>query len=372
MGKSQAYNDLLRFLYLASAGLQDFNDSLGHVSRFFDSQFVAFLNTNALDLAAHVPFAVGMSVEQSSDYCQNWAHRNILIQVCISDLIAGRAVQSGDYFTNAEFARSPFFNEFMKGIDAFFNAGVVIGTHGDFVCTLVMGRGRDLGPYAADEVCYLAALKPHVEAALEINSHLNLLKSELAARTSALDQFTTGVCFLGADLKIINANQVARQALQEGRFVKSLNGSLAKGQVSSSELEKLLRAMSLGAAQSQQIRLVSDVHDETCFLSAFPVSSADEFWWVESHQTRYVLFIGNKFALENHCRSLLQNEYGLSAREVELVALLVKGKSLVAAAHGLGIGHETARSQLKSVFMKMNIHSQSELAVTVSRLNAVH
>jgi DNA-binding CsgD family transcriptional regulator len=59
--------------------------------------------------------------------------------------------------------------------------------------------------------------------------------------------------------------------------------------------------------------------------------------------------------------SLLSQAFGLTSAEAKLAARLADGTSLTEAAEELTISRGTARSQLKTVFMKTETHRQSQL-----------
>jgi DNA-binding CsgD family transcriptional regulator len=69
----------------------------------------------------------------------------------------------------------------------------------------------------------------------------------------------------------------------------------------------------------------------------------------------------------------LENSFRLTHAEARLVVHLVQGTSLKSSAEALGIRYETARSYLKSAFLKTGTHRQAELVLrvfhTISRLN---
>jgi DNA-binding CsgD family transcriptional regulator len=61
----------------------------------------------------------------------------------------------------------------------------------------------------------------------------------------------------------------------------------------------------------------------------------------------------------------LEDRFDLTRAQARLVVHLVAGASLRSCAEELGIKYETARSYLKSAFLKTGTHRQAELVLTV-------
>jgi DNA-binding CsgD family transcriptional regulator len=370
MNQTAVFNDLVKSLYLASAGLEDINQCLQNACRLFRSNVGIFLTTNTLDFTGQIPVGIGMSEQHKKLYGEEFAQDNPVLKACLPALMAGKVANSSDYFTDSEIEKLPYYHEFLKKIDVFYNAGFVVGSQGDSIYALNMARKRSSDTLSTGELRLMAALKPHAEAALDIGAHINQLKSESQSKSSVLDKMTVGVCFLDARLKIIEANLIARQILSDGVMLRSVNGHLESGRAAQSCMQQALASLRRGIRSSCRLKLNSS--GPSCFMSVFPVMDADTFSWVDAKETRYMLFIGAELKPGQHCKQFLAREFGLTDRELELVSMVVGGSTLVRAAKHLQISHETARAHLKKVFLKMGIHSQSELAVTVSRLNSIH
>ena len=63
--------------------------------------------------------------------------------------------------------------------------------------------------------------------------------------------------------------------------------------------------------------------------------------------------------------AFLKDKFGLTPAQSRLVLRLVAGDSLRLSAAALGIGYETARTTLKSVFRKTKTHRQAELVTMI-------
>ena len=60
---------------------------------------------------------------------------------------------------------------------------------------------------------------------------------------------------------------------------------------------------------------------------------------------------------------------GLTMAEARLASVLNRGLSLVDAAKQLGIAHNTAKVQLRSVFAKTGVHRQAQLVALLATLS---
>ena len=68
--------------------------------------------------------------------------------------------------------------------------------------------------------------------------------------------------------------------------------------------------------------------------------------------------------------TLLRQAFGLTNAEVRLAVMLARGIGIGDASGRLGIGRETARTQLRTIFEKTGTHSQAQLAALLSRFPA--
>lgn len=64
----------------------------------------------------------------------------------------------------------------------------------------------------------------------------------------------------------------------------------------------------------------------------------------------------------------LQESYGLSARETEVMELIARGNSMAAIADRLVISENTVRTHAKHIYTKLDIHKRQEL---LDRLHAL-
>jgi DNA-binding CsgD family transcriptional regulator len=86
-----------------------------------------------------------------------------------------------------------------------------------------------------------------------------------------------------------------------------------------------------------------------------------------SRQPAVLVLVSDPEAKPRAAPELLAQLYGLTAREAELVTLLLDGLDLRDAAERLALSINTVRTHLRGVFNKTGTHRQSELVALVLR-----
>ena len=295
MNDNSAMNELVKTLYLASSGLEEIDLFLDKAGSVFNSHLVGCIATDRFDHSTQMPFFKGISETDVVEYNTYFADKNALIKASIRELLRGEVVTSAETFTNAELSQTEFYAGYMKKHDAQYTAGFMITSLNETFYTLIIARPYAMGAIAPREKQMLSTLQLHASAAIHLGSHLNSLKSAIKAKSGALDQLNTGVCILGGKLKLLEANVAARDFLGNGCFLISQNGHLTGGATSNRQLTRLLHELSNGMVKSsRRVRILDSSSGTECYLSIFPILDADEFWWVDSKQSKYVLFIGTQ------------------------------------------------------------------------------
>ncbi len=367
------FDDLVRTIYLVSSGLENIDYFLDHASAVFKSHLVGCIKTDKFDSSTQMPFFKGVSDSDKENYNNYFADKNVLITASIRELLCGEVVSSDENFTLAELRSTEFYDGYMRYLDAQYTAGFMFASTPESFYTMVVARPNSMGAYTKQEKRMLGALRTHAQSAMQINSHLNSLKTAVKISSHALDRLNMGVCTLGSGLQVIDANEAAKAIFDKGIYLSTQFGRLAGGSLSNPTLAGLLHKLSTGTiTSSRQARLLGVRPGAECLLSIFPVLDSDEFWWVDSSQVRYVIFIGTQLKPNETSLAFLEKEFALTKRELEVLSQLVQGGSLTSLARTLRVSHETVRTHTKSIFRKMDVHSQAQLAVKVLSLSSVY
>jgi DNA-binding CsgD family transcriptional regulator len=182
---------------------------------------------------------------------------------------------------------------------------------------------------------------------------------------------------LNAKLEVLSANKQAKQILtsKDGVFLR--RNSLRCSQSSDQQkLEDACHELMERARDDEQAR-------HTCSISIDRTSS-DTKWDVHIRivEKQNVVFGegGPELVLllqgpVRDCapsQSRLIEMFGVTPAEAKLIAHLVDGLTLTAAAEALGVSRNTARAQLSSIFTKTGVNRQTQLVKLVSDAFATH
>lgn len=66
--------------------------------------------------------------------------------------------------------------------------------------------------------------------------------------------------------------------------------------------------------------------------------------------------------------AVLKSAFGFTTAEARLASRLATGETIETASDALGIAKDTARNQLKSIFVKTSTHRQAELVAKIASL----
>lgn len=238
-------------------------------------------------------------------------------------------------------------------------------------------RIGDAPAFSQDDRVRLESIVPLMDNALKLysaythNSFVEELYEEL------LGSMDIASVIVNAKLEVLSANQQAKQILtsKDGVFLR--RNSLRCSQVSDQQkLEDACHEL-MGRARDDELAR------QTCSISIGRTSS-DRKWDV------YIRTVGKQnvvfgeggpelvLLLQGPVRdcapsqSRLIEMFGVTPAEAKLVAHLVDGLTLTAAAEALGVSRNTARAQLASIFTKTGVNRQNQLVKLVSDAFATH
>jgi DNA-binding CsgD family transcriptional regulator len=234
---------------------------------------------------------------------------------------------------------------------------------------LSLGRPAARGPFKAQETALLGWVLPHLAGAVLVRRRLGDLLAAAEAPRSVLKLLDRGVILVDAASRMAYANPAAAKVLarRDGLAVDRGGALMGARPGDTGRLRRLIRLAA--AAGSGNGLLAGGVvalprpQGRPYVVQVLPLAPETDLESVPHFAFRpaVVLLVSDPDTRPVLAEHRLQQAYGLTRAEAVLTARLVEGLSLREAAEALGIGQNTAKSQLKAVFAKLEVTRQTAL-----------
>ena len=285
-------------------------------------------------------------------------------------ILPGRIIQGVEIWPEESFQKSVFYNEFLKRYDVCEMAAVLAGRSAHVFEALSFYRSPCETPFEKEQLAILQTIVPHLQTALAIRRRFLTLESRVSDLETALDQLGTALVLLDAEAKPILANRAARQICdqRDGLDLSASRLSAHEPSENARLREIIARAISVGRNKSTEhggAMLVSRIDKRPLQILAAPFISHG---LAAPRGAVAVVFISDPEQKPALRSQILRELYGLTQAEARLSLLLLDGGSLAETADVIGVTHETARSQIKSVLHKTGTARQGELIRLLSSL----
>lgn len=275
----------------------------------------------------------------------------------------GRAFTSGQLCPFEELVRTEFYNDFL------FRYGVVHGMFGlverDVTswASVSLYRGPLSCEFRDSDLDTLSLLVPHIQRAFKLHFQFSELKEHADGIESALNMLATGVVFLGHKNSVLFMNTGAEELLNRKDGLLLTQGKLNAAVYSESASLRAMIGETVGTGTGKGLSaggtiLISRKKGRPLSVTVAPLR---EFGIDSPRRPVAVLFISDPDRNPELPTDMLKRCYGLTPAEARLTLVLLEGHSLKAAADSCGVTHNTAKSQLKSTFLKTQVQRQGEL-----------
>ena len=222
-----------------------------------------------------------------------------------------------------------------------------------------LSRRQPENPFGVLEKSLMSRLLPHLESAFRLHEQRRRLLLERSAHIGALDQLAFGLVIIDEAGRIVRVNETAQRLLSSSALLRVEQGRL-RSVGAGNRVESAVAQMH-GAAEGERqfLRLTSPHTGEFLQMLLRPISPPARS---ASREPRGVaVFLNDEVRNRDIYLGRFGQLYGLSPAEIALIDELLQGSSIAIAADKLGISENTARTQLRSVFSKTNVHRQAEL-----------
>jgi DNA-binding CsgD family transcriptional regulator len=217
----------------------------------------------------------------------------------------------------------------------------------------------------------LAALLPHLTRAVQIHRRLLPVSVLDGAAVDALDCLSSGVILLDGKGRTIFLNRAAERVLRQRDGVAVEHGCLSAASPQERDALRLLVAQAAQTAAGQSLRpggaLAISRPSMRRPYSVLVTPLGRRHTSLHGPDAAVAVFIADPEDHDSTEIGALVRLFRLTPAEARLAAGIATGAPLADVADGLGIGRETARTQLRSVFAKTGTTRQAELVRIIAR-----
>jgi len=231
---------------------------------------------------------------------------------------------------------------------------------------------KEMGSMTEQQIAKLDMLIPHLQQAIIIQSEFNHLQKREKALHANLDRLLVGLILFDKNLKPIYINPVAKSILKYHPAIRLDNGKITASEYADTEKihSALVKAISSATANhtddaSTSLGIKNHVCTTTLPVIISPVKGDAQGFETEGHE-----------ALAAMCFSDPDRTYPIEADKLTEIYSLTKGEAQVAISMANGLSPNeiakmnkveisTIRSQLKAIYHKIGVKSQSELVKTL-------
>ncbi len=242
--------------------------------------------------------------------------------------------------------------------------GAVLLNEGSAAFYIISLRPKCTEPFSRQEIRVLQLLIPHLRRALRLGTQARAAAGLAASLSNALDRMLQGCVLIDSRGQVVFMNSAAVDLLRNNDGLTVTQDGIAARLPGDSRRLRAAIARALGKESSQSgaggLSISHGAKGQDLQVMIEPLRSRP--FVPAPSAPRAVLFLaGAGPAPAPDHRAALSQLYGLTQAEARLTASLMSGSTLDEAAAEFKISIETARSQLKRVFLKTGTSRQADL-----------
>jgi DNA-binding CsgD family transcriptional regulator len=296
-------------------------------------------------------------------YRADWIARDPRIPASV-EVPVGQPMIAGRLLPVADWTRCEIYNDFLLPADAPWFLAFVLNRSRTKAVNFCITATGSRGAFEPRDGQRLAPLIPHLRRAIEIRDRLESAQVRQATLAAAMDSVSHGTLVLDDAGRVLHASAVASQLLDGVCMGTHADGTLWFCEPAGRQLLQWVSTGMPPPGEADGLLHVPRPDARPVSVTVTRLQRRPTLWFGESDPAWMLcLFDGDR---ELPMRTeLIARDLGISARESEIVALLVCGCDARTVAARLDISIHTVRTHLKSVFAATGIRSQGQLILRV-------
>lgn len=281
----------------------------------------------------------------------------------------GATVSTSMLMPSDEFARTEYYNDWVRPQGFHGAVGTVLGRHDAKVTWLATVWPQGAGEPARHNLDALARLVPHMVRALQVMQRLDLAAHREDALQVALARVAHAVMLVDHSGRLMHANAAAEALLESDQSLALAHGRLVSHNAGANAVLQaaLARAVACGADPGGiEEFIVPRDGRRPLLLNVVPVSPASREKMVPDVRAAAVIFAVDPDARPPLRVDAVVRACGLTPAEGRVLGAIIAGHRLEAVAQRLGVARGTVKTHLERIFSKTGTTRQSELVHLVA------
>jgi DNA-binding CsgD family transcriptional regulator/PAS domain-containing protein len=321
----------------------------------------------------HVEFrAAGLPPIPCAQYVDHFAALNPRIQPILRQSV-GEVGWDHQFLDERAMARDPFYSEFLADLGLRYFVSAVLEQTPDQLAVVAVQRTPRQGHVEHREISLMRRLCPHFQRAHDVRTRLKAAGRRAASLEHALDLLTDGAALLGADGKIVYANEPLRALATHGREFRITRDGVEfaaadvrrRFTAAVGAAERFHEPSALGAADFA----VPRDHGLPAYTVSVRPLLRDRAEVSRLGDATAMLLVHDPLDRKLATSRMLQELFGLTNAEAHLVHALGTGTTAGAYARSRGVSISTVYTHLRRTREKTGWKSVAELTRRFNELN---
>jgi len=357
----QARMDVIEKLYASVCDDQQWEPALRTLLAFVGGEGVAHMASNPSRNIITAAEAVAVPPTQLEQFQTHFADKEIRLAPAVAYGVGVPLIDWRHLVPVDQLRRSVIFNEFLVPNDIPYILGIWVKKTPTASASLSFQGSTKRGPFTDADAERLRNVVPHLLRAYEARQLLKSARATRFAYARLLDALPFGVILLDSGSRVIDLTAPAERVLRENFALGFFEGRLRA--IDSTEQRLLSNAIDTVcrntlASAGATIHLRRGCREQLT-LMVVPVPR-DTPAMLEVSARCMVILIDPRIRLRAQA-VVLQRAFSLSHAEAWLAVEMFRSPTLRDAAIALGRSYNTCKTQMKSIYAKMQVKSQVEL-----------
>ena len=352
--KRPELSQVVEDIYDAALDSARWKDTIATIAHYVGGQAGGLALKDCQSKNLNVFYDVGFDPECIEVYLATYSRFDPLATAPLFD--ARRVANVPDLMPYDEYLNGRFYREWAQPHGWLDSANAIIERSGTSSTLLRIVTRKNTGLVDDNMRGRMAQVVPHVRRATLVGKAMDLKHAEAAMLAETLDGLSAGLVLVDAKARVVHANEAARDLLEAGDFLRSIDGRLmARDAEINQTLRDIFAIASDGDAAlgNRGIALTVTAHDgERYALHVLPLSSGDRRRAGIAYAAVAAMFVRKASLQTPSSAEAIGRTYRLTRTELRVLLAVVELESLSEAAQVLGIADTTVKFHLGNIYAK--------------------